>query len=140
LARYFGTAAEPSSPESSGASAPSGLNWKAALRSVNGNERLLHEVVQAFVDDVPRLLQAAHNALQHDNADGLRAAAHALKGSMLFLQAEVPIEIAQELETRAHDEPPDRLAATLAALTEHVEALLSELRARLTGVPSWQKC
>ena len=94
----------------------------------------------AFVDDVPRLLADARDALARGDGVTLQRTVHALKGSMLFLEAHVPIEIAQDLENRAATEPLSQLAPVLQALDEHTQRLLAELTARLAGDPSWQEC
>ncbi len=116
------------------------VNWQAARSSVNDNEPLLREVIVAFVDDVPRLLQELHSAYQCGDATRLRRSAHSLRGSILFLESQPAIDTAQEIEACAEGGQVMGLDTAVARLQSQVDALLHYLRSYLAGDISCPKC
>ena len=108
---------------------PSGLvDWDEALDIVNGNHELLKEIVQAFLDDTPRLISAAQQAIAEKNAEALALAAHSLKGSMLFLKAQRPGDLAQQLELMGNHDQFDNADNTFQALQKQIQTLSEELK------------
>ena len=61
------------------------VDWQEALINVNQNHGLLVEVINVFLEDLPRLLSIVDKAISDRDAELLRNNAHSLKGSMLFL-------------------------------------------------------
>jgi CheY-like chemotaxis protein len=73
-----------------------------ALRSVGGDRELLSEIIDAFLDDCPRLTAALAAAIMRGDAVAARRAAHTLKGALSTLGATEASSVAQQIETRAH--------------------------------------
>jgi PAS domain S-box-containing protein len=71
------------------------------LERVQGNTKLLRELVEIFVADSPKLLQRIRQALAHRDPEAVRSAAHAFRGSMSTFAARRVTEAAQSLETLA---------------------------------------
>jgi signal transduction histidine kinase/DNA-binding response OmpR family regulator len=71
---------------------------EAMLARLDGDERLLQQVVQVFLDDVPERLTAVRSAIDRRDAENLRRAAHALKGAAANLSAMAVFDAAQTLE------------------------------------------
>lgn len=59
----------------------------ALLHRVGGDAAFMREAIQLFIDDCPARLTAIREAMTDRNADALRRAAHALKGSAANLSA-----------------------------------------------------
>jgi two-component system sensor histidine kinase/response regulator len=70
---------------------------EAMLRHrVSGDDRLMTELIQLFLDDLPMRLAAIKEAVTARNAAAIRSAAHALKGSAGNLSADGLFEAAQQ--------------------------------------------
>jgi two-component system, sensor histidine kinase and response regulator len=102
-------------------SAAGPFDLSAALHGVDGDEALLRELAQIFVDDSPRLLAAVRVAT---DADQLRQAAHAIKGSVANFGARPAVDAALRLELMAKNGE----AAGTRAVVEELEAAVNDLR------------
>jgi signal transduction histidine kinase/DNA-binding response OmpR family regulator len=109
--------------------------WSEALASVNGDNELLCQLIEVFLDDTPGLMTKAVEAANQNNADALRAAAHAVKGSMLFLNPRQALQCAQQVEQLAADgrveasrQLLDNLHAHFAAVCQSLESYLARNR------------
>jgi two-component system, sensor histidine kinase and response regulator len=102
------------------------VDWNEALHCVNGNRKLLRDIVEAFLDEAPRLLGTLRTAIERQDAKTLQRVAHTLKGSTRYFGAARVSELALRLETMG--ERGDCLAAH-----DHVGDLEGEM-ARLTPV------
>jgi HPt (histidine-containing phosphotransfer) domain-containing protein len=112
------------------------LDRAAALAHVGGDPVLLGELAGLFLADCPRLLTALRGALAGENAEGLRVAAHTLKGSLACLGAVPAARQAQQLEGLARGGDLAAAAAALAAVEEALERArpaLAELTAAHAG-------
>jgi HPt (histidine-containing phosphotransfer) domain-containing protein len=106
-----------------------------SLRELGGSD-FLAELIDEFLADAPKLLAALRRALEEDDVDGLRRAAHTLKSNGATFGAEDFAELCRALEERAND---GRVAGAeeLADRIEHEYGRLREaLAAVRTGVPS----
>jgi len=77
--------------------------WKPAeaLARVAGNETVFAEIVHAFLQDLPTLLQELQSAVAAGDAERASRAAHRLRGSASFFEAEPLTKAAQRLEATA---------------------------------------
>ncbi len=69
-----------------------------ALSRVGGDEDLLREIAELFLDDYPTLLEGIRQAVADEDASGLERASHSLKGSVANFGAESVYRAALELE------------------------------------------
>jgi PAS domain S-box-containing protein len=106
----------------------------ALLSRVDGNTKLLRELVEIFLADSPKMLASIRHALARRDAESLRRATHALRGSMSTFAARRAEEAAQNLETLAME--PD-LEGAQAAFRE-VRAEFGRLRRALARYASAQ--
>jgi PAS domain S-box-containing protein len=74
---------------------------EALLDRVDGNQKLLRELVEIFLDDSPKLLEEIKLALKRKDTEALRRAAHAFRGSVSTFAARQAAEAATRLESRA---------------------------------------
>ena len=74
-----------------------------ALRSVGGDRGLLGEIIDAYLEDCPRLTAELAEAIKRGDRAVARRAAHTLKGSLATLGACEASRIAQRVETLAEE-------------------------------------
>ncbi len=98
----------------------------ARLRAGAGND-FVAELVQAFAEDAPRLVEELREAQAAAEAGRFSSAAHALKSNVQTFGALALAEAARVLEQGGL--PADALA--MQTLTEGITPLVAELRARL---------
>jgi CheY-like chemotaxis protein len=102
-----------------------------SLRELGGDD-FLAEVVDAFLADAPALVATLRRALDQNDADELRRAAHTLKSNGSTLGAQRFSELCRELEQRAKSGRLD----TASDLVGQVEQEYRPLEAALAGLVS----
>jgi two-component system sensor histidine kinase/response regulator len=106
------------------------VDWPAALASMQGDEELLLEVIEAHLSECPTLLTQLASALTHGDAALARRMAHTLKGNCrAFQMTEQPAPaVLEEAASRG-----DLTAASemLFRVQEQMQRFNAELEARL---------
>jgi CheY-like chemotaxis protein len=74
------------------------VDWAAALDRLQGDRKLLEEIVDVFREECPRLLTQARQAIAENDAGQLRLAAHTLKGALVNFAATAAVDAARRLE------------------------------------------
>jgi CheY-like chemotaxis protein len=97
------------------------------LARLDGDAELLDQILEVFKDDCPARLTAIDQALAAKNAEGLAAAAHAIKGAALNLSANRLAAVAGALEIAGHRRALDEGPALVASLRLEVQHLLAHL-------------
>lgn len=91
----------------------------------------IRDIFQLYLDDVPRRIEALQRAVDEDDRDGLRRAAHGLRGCSASIGATRLTELCGALE-----ETPEDVAAQVAGIVEEsawVERLVSREMERLAA-------
>jgi HPt (histidine-containing phosphotransfer) domain-containing protein len=65
---------------------------------VGGDRELLAEISRLFLDDAPKHLAEIERSIADGDSDGLRRAAHALKGAAANFEAESVVDASRMLE------------------------------------------
>jgi HPt (histidine-containing phosphotransfer) domain-containing protein len=109
-----------------------GLDLAAALGRVGGDEDLLREIAEIFLDECPDALSEVKQAIDATDAGALQNAAHALKGSVGNFGASEAYEAALRLEMMGRN---GNLTGSTEALADLERALgrLKPQLARLTA-------
>ncbi len=124
------------------------IDRAALLAGVDGNRRLLRELVRLFLADCPQRLAEIKEAVRRGDAEALRIAAHTLKGCVGNFAAKQAFAAAQRLEIMGRDGDLDKagdartaLESELARLTEALTKLTrdSSMRKKKTGKAGRQK-
>ena len=97
------------------------------LARLDGDVELLEQILEVIVADCPSRLTAVDQALAANNAQGLAAAAHAIKGAALNLSANRLAVVAGALETIGHHGELDDAPPFVASLHREVEQFLDQL-------------
>lgn len=114
--------------------APAGLDVAALLEGVSGDRKLLRELIELFLADAPRLLARVKRAIVRGDADRLKQAAHALKGSIGNFGSASAFEAARRLETFGREKDLTAARSAIDAFELEVKKLrqaLGELKRNL---------
>jgi CheY-like chemotaxis protein len=112
---------------------PGLLDWAHALQTVQGDVELLRSIVQAFVEECPRLQQRIGRAVGEGDAKGLQLAAHTIKGSLRYFGAQQAFAAALGLEQMGRAARLDGAAAAQATLDAELGRLTPLLQEFLAG-------
>jgi CheY-like chemotaxis protein/HPt (histidine-containing phosphotransfer) domain-containing protein len=104
------------------------VDWNEAFRSVQGDRRLLGELVDAFLEQCPTLLTQIRDAVQAADGPALSLAAHALKGSVRYFDPRTAFEAAYRLETIGREFTLDKAEPAVAELQAAIEQTCDSLR------------
>ncbi len=83
------------------ATGPTIFDEQSALAYTGGDRRLLKQVISLFRSDCPASFRRIARALRRRDSDGLRMAAHALKGAIATVGSPAGRDAAAELESMA---------------------------------------
>lgn len=111
------------------------LDRAAALRRLGGDETLLKELAQIFIDDVPGLLQELSAALDDHSSEAAERIAHSIKGLAANFGAEDCVSRAQAIETSSGIPDLNAAASRLPGLRAAVSQVIAELHREILGVP-----
>ena len=100
-------------------------DYEAALRRCGGNEALLTRILKVFGEQQTRLVDKARAALDRGDYDGLRYAAHTLKGGSGNVGAVGVYGAAHTLEAAAQRQDLQGCALGFAALERELERFVS---------------
>ena len=103
------------------------VDLSAALARVGGDEELLREIAQIFLDESPNSLARLRAAAGAGDADAIETAAHTLKGSVGNFGAETARAAAFRVEEIGRSRDLSGVQKALAALETAVHALNAEL-------------
>jgi signal transduction histidine kinase/CheY-like chemotaxis protein len=103
------------------------LDWQGALRNLEGDEEFLFELSRMFLEQNPGLLAAVKEAMSNEDGDGLRRAAHSLKGSAQVIGGRATAAAALKLEQIGRNEDFDQAEPAFRLL----QVSLAELEERL---------
>ena len=105
---------------------PSGkILWAKAeaLERLGGDEDLLRELCQIFLDESPKLLQKLQVAILDADPEAVMRAAHSLKGELGYLGATGATQAARELEEMAHEKNLSRATDLFTLLERELAGL-----------------
>jgi CheY-like chemotaxis protein len=103
-------------------------NKAEALGRIGGDEELLEELCQIFLEESPKLLQKLRQALASGDSDGVMRAAHSLKGESSYLGASGTSQAARQLEEMGRSKDLSRAADIVVVLEREVARLHAHLR------------
>lgn len=109
------------------------INWSLALESVQGDEDLLKQVVEAFLDECPKHLQQLHNAATQRDATTAHRMAHTMRGTLAMLGASDAEAKTREIESQARAEDMDAITAAIANFEKALNPALKLLKAFADG-------
>jgi HPt (histidine-containing phosphotransfer) domain-containing protein len=106
------------------------------LRAVQDNPALLTTIVEAALEEIPRLMKSIERAVSEGNSTNLRLAAHTLKGSMRCFDAAPAVQQAHRLEQMGHSDDLGGAADALRMLDVQTQEVLRCLSESLQSIRS----
>jgi len=100
------------------------FDFSEALRAVKGDRRLLRILLEAILDEFPRLMAAVRQAVADGDAVALKLAAHTLKGSVRYFTTSRAFEHAYQLEVMGREGDMENVPAAFSALEKEIEWLM----------------
>lgn len=107
---------------------PKTFDPQQALAQLGDDRELLGEIAVLFAEDSERLLGAIESAIDLEDPGALHSSAHALKGTLANFAAQLPRELALELETLGRGGKINGAEAKFEELKRAVESFQEELR------------
>ncbi len=104
------------------------IAWDRALANTGGDQELLDELVDTFLVETPRLIAAGQQAIEAGDIPALAAAAHSLKGSMLFLETSVALQTAVFVEELVQQNQQESAYQYFAELTDQIDKIREAMR------------
>ena len=104
-----------------------GLEWRAILDRVGGDQELVLELIDLFNSDVPESLRTLQEAIAAQDPNRTHHLSHRLKGAVASFLHEPSVRIAQEIEDRAHRNDWPSLGHLYSELVLAVQTLTDEL-------------
>ena len=101
------------------------VDMEEALEIVDGDDELLKEIFDDFLEDYPDALAKIKEAVLMSDADSLYSMAHKLKGMLKNVGANTASIIASELEGMGKKQDQSRAGETLKRLDEVCKGLRS---------------
>jgi HPt (histidine-containing phosphotransfer) domain-containing protein len=105
----------------------------ALLRRLSGDTTLMIDIMHAFVGDCPALLAAIKTAVEMRDAEGVRLAAHELRGVAANLAATHLSEAAHVLERLGEESRMDAAQGAWRRLAIEASRVIDALRQRTTA-------
>ena len=110
------------------------FDYQQVLERVGGDEELLAEIVEIFLQSAPAVMGQVRQALDAGRHEELVRAAHTLKGSAGNFAAAGVVQAARDLEMAARAAHADRYEELARRLQGELAALMDDLRSLKTEV------
>ena len=103
-------------------------NMDETLERLGGDETLFQEVIEIFLDDVPKHMASLERAIAAGDAEAVEGAAHTLKGELGYLGISEVSQKARELEEFGRNSDLRFAAGLYATLASELSELLTSMR------------
>jgi two-component system, sensor histidine kinase and response regulator len=109
------------------------IDIEAALARVGGDQDLLQEVAQLFLDECPQMVDSIRQAFRAEDLRALEFAAHTLKGAVGNFGARHAFDAALAVEIMARQGQVEEAGYQLALLEKALMRVNSELEGIVSG-------
>jgi CheY-like chemotaxis protein len=103
------------------------VDWEKALGVVQEDQDLLGEVIEAVLEEIPRLIDELETALKQQDQKTIQRLGHTVKGNLRTFDAQPGLATAEALEKYARDGELDRAAALYEQLVRETTEFTTEL-------------
>ena len=104
------------------------MNREAIVAHFNGDEELVEQLVELFVDECPRMMNDVRHSIESGNAEALRRAAHSFKGCVGNFGDTGAVDAARSLEVLGRERRLGDARKELAWLEREVNDLLQAMQ------------
>ena len=112
------------------------MDHEIAMQNVNGSRSLLVELMQAFLQECPELLQAIGEAAEVGDAPRLHHAAHTLRGAMQTLGVTHAARLAEQLECAGRNGAMEEARGLLSGFQQESSRLVAYLEDYIRRTPA----
>ncbi|MCL4136969.1 UNVERIFIED_CONTAM: hypothetical protein GTU68_053546 [Idotea baltica] len=112
------------------------VDWPKALANVGDDAGLLRELIDVLNRDLPGMTDNLEAAIKERSLKKLKATAHVLKGSMLFLNTKEPYQNLFKLEQVSDQNSFDNCEVVFEILKRDMKSLREELAWYLESTPA----
>jgi len=130
----------PSLEATTPSAAPSAIVWDMGktLERLGGDEKLFHEVLEIFLDDVPKHMARLRRAIAEGDAEAVEEAAHTLKGELGYVGIAAVSQKARELEEFGRRSDLRLAAGLYTTFASEISELLISMRRTLRQTPGME--
>ncbi len=119
-------------PEMEAQKAPAGesrlsVNTDVLLERLGGDEKLLYEVIDIFLDEAPKSLEKLRSALMRGDAEATERLAHSIKGELGYLGIDEVSRQARELEENGRNGEIERARQVFVSFEQNVTLIIAML-------------
>jgi signal transduction histidine kinase/CheY-like chemotaxis protein/HPt (histidine-containing phosphotransfer) domain-containing protein len=109
---------------------PAVKTWDAekARAKLGGDDTLLYEIIELFVEEIPKQLATLKQAILYNDSETVERIAHSIKGELGCLEISAASDYARELEEIGRNGTLGNAASTLSALEAEITAVVAEMR------------
>lgn len=98
------------------------------LKRFDGEKEFLAELVEIFINDIPKQLSEIQKAVNNHNSNDLEKSAHKLKGAIANFAEKAAFEAALKLEMMGRENRLGGVKETYDTLVNEVECLVNALK------------
>ncbi len=128
MAAVLGSHVQKKSSEEQPTTTHGPVDWKEAMRSVDGDRELLADVVDAYLTESPMLLKRLREAVESAVAEQVERAAHTLKGPSRSLGGTRAFQCCWQLEQMGREGDLAKASEVLVTLEREMERLCEALQ------------
>src|SRR5215469_1027030 len=118
----------PASPAKDQASVAATVDLGQMLERLGGDENLLQEVLEIFLEQTPKLLKTLRDALARGEAETVERTAHSMKGELGYLGAKEVSQKARQLEELGRGRNLEGAAQVFASFEADIIAIAEAIR------------
>ena len=112
-------------------SKPVTLDFNRVLGQLGGDQQLLHEVIEIFIDQAPKHIEALRRALAEGDAEVVERTAHSMKGELGYLGIAEVSQQAREIEDLGRKHDLGRASRVFAAFEPAIADIVRAMRTNL---------
>ena len=104
------------------------VEWEQAFETVGGDRQLLSELIKVFLKDQSQMLSNIEVALEQQDSQSLRLAAHSIKGALNHLGGRLAANFAAELELMGQENLLDEASKCLEQFRTALKQVTEEMK------------
>jgi len=112
---------------------PVSLDFGQMLKRLGGDEELLHEVIEIFVDQAPKHVDTLRRALSQGDAALVEKTAHSMKGELGYLGIAEVSQKARDLEELGRKEQLHQASQLFTSFETEISAIVAAMRGAKPG-------
>lgn len=108
------------------------VNLEIALKRMGGDRSILKEMIHAFLEDSPMLLESIQQNAQSGKCSAVHRAAHSLKGLAANFEADLLVSVARTLEQHAKATPGEIDTKLIKGVRQELLKVIEALKSHMT--------